>query len=65
MMRARFGLGQSESDVQLWLDQLLKQDLMFCEQDRYLSLAVRTRPRRYASPLASEQATFQNLLIAQ
>jgi ribosomal peptide maturation radical SAM protein 1 len=65
MMRARFGLGQSESDVQLWLDQLLKQDLMFCEQDRYLSLAVRTRPRRYASPLASEQATFQNLLISQ
>ncbi len=43
MMDRRFGSSASQYAVDLWLDQLVLQDLLYRENDRYLALAVRKR----------------------
>jgi ribosomal peptide maturation radical SAM protein 1 len=43
-MRNRYGNDLSPEKIQGWLDQLVFHGLMFRENDRYLSLAVRNKP---------------------
>jgi ribosomal peptide maturation radical SAM protein 1 len=49
MMHRRFGECVSSSMVQLWLEHLSGQGLMFSENDRYLSLAIRKPPKSHTS----------------
>jgi ribosomal peptide maturation radical SAM protein 1 len=44
LVDAKFGGAFSEETVRGWLDQLVAQNLMFREGNRYLSLAVRRKP---------------------
>jgi ribosomal peptide maturation radical SAM protein 1 len=68
MMRTRFGSHLEERVVRGWLDSLVFQCLMFREENRYLSLAVRKSSRRLGSkvltkkPDSSHDSTSATLL---
>jgi len=47
-LRLQLGSNLTEKHVRKWLDDLVAQKLMYCEGDRYLSLAVRRKPGRMA-----------------
>lgn len=54
MMMEKFGSGITEKTVRSWLDNLVVQELMYKDGDRYLSLAVRRkRPSRPTLPNAA------------
>jgi ribosomal peptide maturation radical SAM protein 1 len=59
MMDRRFGSTASQYAVDLWLDQLVLQDLLYRENDRYLALAVR---KRSALPAVSVSIAEQDQL---
>jgi len=58
MMAEKFAGRIGKNSVLLWLDQLVSQDLLFRENDRYLALAVRRKPARivHASIPQSKEA---------
>jgi ribosomal peptide maturation radical SAM protein 1 len=56
MMNHHFGSAVSQHSLDLWLDQLVLQNLLYRENDRYLALAVR---KRTALPVASVSVAEQ------